>query len=52
MKPKSERCSTAWYGCKEYERAEESDRQLLEDMAFKWSTAGLLQMAIWEEMKE
>ena len=42
MKPKSERWSTAWYVCGEYERAEESDRQLLEDMAFKWSTAGLL----------
>ena len=28
------------------------DRQLLEDMGFKWPTAGLLQMAIWEEMKE
>ena len=25
--------STAWYVCREYERAEESDRQLLEDMA-------------------
>ena len=44
--------STVWYVCKEYERADEPDRQLLEDMGFKWPTAGLLQMAIWEEMKE
>ena len=44
--------STVWYVCKEHERADEPDRQLLEDMGFKWPTAGLLQMAIWEEMKE
>ena len=52
MKPHSERWSTVWYVCKENERADEPDRQLLEDMGFKWPTAGLLQMAIWEEMKE
>ena len=52
MKPHSERWSTVWYVCREYERADEPDRQLLEDMGFKWPTAGLLQMAIWEEMKE
>ena len=52
MKPHSERWSTVWYVCGEYERADEPDRQLLEDMGFKWPTAGLLQMAIWEEMKE
>ena len=52
MKPLSERWSTVWYVCGEYERADEPDRQLLEDMGFKWPTAGLLQMAIWEEMKE
>ena len=28
------------------------DRQLLEDMGFKWPTAGLLQMTIREEMME
>ena len=50
MKPHSERWSTVWYVCREYERADEPDRQLLEDMGFKWPTAGLLQMAIWEEM--
>ena len=52
MKPHSERWSTVRYVCREYDRADEPDRQLLEDMGFKWPTAGLLQMAIWEEMKE
>ena len=52
MKPHSERWCTVWYVCGEYERADEPDRQLLEDMGFKWPTAGLLQMAIWDEMKE
>ena len=52
MKPHSERWSTVWYVCGEYERGDEPDRQLLEDMGFEWPTAGLLQMAIWEEMKE
>ena len=52
MKPHSERWSTVWYVCREYERADEPDRQLLEDMGFKWPTAGLLQTAIWEDMME
>ena len=52
MKPHSERWCTVWYVCGEYERADEPDRQLLEDMGFKRPTAGLLQMAIWDEMKE
>ena len=52
MNRHSERFSIVWYVCSEYERADEPDRQLLEDMGFKWPTAGLLQMAIWEEMKE
>ena len=52
MEPHSERWSTDWYVCVEYERADEPDRQLLEDMGFKWPTAGLLQIAIWEDLRE
>ena len=40
------------YVCGEYKISDEPDRQFLEYMGFKWPTAGLLQMAIWEEMKE
>ena len=52
MNRHSERFSIVWYVCSEYERADEPDRQLLEDMGFKWPTAGLLQTAIWEDMME
>ena len=52
MNRHSERFSIVWYVCSEYERADEPDRQLLEDMGFKWPTAGLLQMTIREEMME
>ena len=37
----------AWKVC-----SRRPDRQLLEDMGFTWPTTGLLQMAIWEEVKE
>ena len=40
------------YVCGEYKRSDEPDRQFLEYMGFKWPTAGLLQMAIREEMME
>ena len=52
MNRHSERFNIVWYVCSEYERADEPDRQLLEDMGFKWPTAGLLQTAIWEDMME
>ena len=52
MNRHSERFNIVWYVCREYERADEPDRQLLEDMGFKWPTAGLLQMTIREEMME
>ena len=52
MNRHSERFNIVWYVCSEYERADEPDRRLLEDMGFKWPTAGLLQMTIREEMME
>ena len=52
MNRHSERFNIVWYVCSEYERADEPDRQLLEDMGFKWPTAGLLQTAIWEDMMQ
>ena len=35
MNRHSERSSIVWYVCHEYERADEPDRQVLEDMGFK-----------------
>ena len=45
MRPHSERFVIVWYVCKQCERADEPDRQVLEDMDSKWPTAESLQMA-------